>query len=273
MKTEPESKATSEDPMTLQKQVMESFQEFEASFRRNNPLLWLCTVLIPPVLTVSLLVLLAIVNGTGYVRTLLLAALFTFFGAGRFAIPLVDQLPWLPLDRFEVFLLITYMDLMVALIIPFHIGLFFRMPGIGPKISALVADGQFILSSNPWMKRASFLGLVMFVMFPLAATGSVGGAIFSRLLGMSRLASIVAISIGSLLGNGLMWLFADLIETHLNPENPFVKYGGLAVIVLIVIILERRYQHAKKRFIASQTAQSQKNQTASPDKPHEPSDS
>lgn len=249
---QPSKSEPSQDPVALQQEVMDSFRDFESSFRRNHPLVWLGTVLLPPVLTLSILIGLAISEGVGYVQQLVVASIVTFFVTGRFAIPMVDQLDWLHLTKEHVFLMITYMDLMVALIIPFHIGLLFRIPGIGPKVSALVADGQFILSRHPWMKSASFLGLVVFVTFPLAATGSVGGAIFSRLLGMSRLASIVGIAIGSLIGNGVMYFFADLFARHLDQENPFIRYGGVAVIIFIIIVLERRYRHAKRTFLATQ---------------------
>lgn len=241
-----------EETVALQEEVMRSFREFEASFRRKYPAMWLTTLLLPPVLTTLILVALAIMHGIGYVQTLVVAAFVTFFGLGRFAIPLVDQLDWLNLSKEAVFAMVTYMDLMVALIIPFQIGLMFRLPVLGPKISALVADGQFILSSNKWMKKASFLGLIAFVTFPLAATGSVGGAIFARLLGMSRLASIVGIAIGSLLGNGVMYLFADLFAQHMDQNNPIIKWGGVLAIVVIVIVLERRYRFAKKKFLNAQ---------------------
>lgn len=238
-------------PSVQRELVLASFREIESSFRNNHRILWLLTLLGPPVLTVLIVVSLYFFHGWTYTRDIVAFAFLTFFFFGRFAIPFVEQLN-LPseLSARGVFALVTYMDLMVAFIIPFHIGLIFRIPWLGPKVSALVADGQFILQHNPWMKRASFLGLIAFVMFPLAATGSVGGAIFSRLLGMSRLASILGIAIGSLLGNGIMFLFANFFREHLNKDDPLVQYGGIAVIVVIIIVLERRYRAAKRRYMS-----------------------
>lgn len=48
--------------------------------------------------------------------------------------------------------------------------------------------------------------------FPLQATGSVGGSLFGRMLGMSRVATFVAIVIGNVIGNGVMYLGSDLIS-------------------------------------------------------------
>jgi hypothetical protein len=73
------------------------------------------------------------------------------------------------------------MDVMTACVLSSDLGFLFSLPVAGWKLKALVDDGQFDLQSNRWMKRATFLALVAFVMFPLAATGSVSGSIFVRL--------------------------------------------------------------------------------------------
>lgn len=117
----------------------------------------------------------------------------------------------------------------------------------GGKLKALVEDGQFILHSHPWMKRATFLGLVAFVMFPLAATGSVGGSIFGRLLGMSRLGTFTAIMIGNSLGCALMYFGSELITRHLDRDNPMLLIGGIAVVAAIIFLLNQRYRQFKAR--------------------------
>lgn len=158
------------------------------------------------------------------------------------------------LSSLQLFLLMSYIDVMTALTLAFHIGFLFRLPFIGPRVAALVTDGHFILDAQPWMRRATFLGLIAFVGFPLAATGSVGGSIFGRLLGLSRPATFAGICIGSIIGNGLMYWFADLIDPWVDKGSFVIRFGGLAAIVLIVIILERRYRTLRDRF-ASTTAE------------------
>ena len=100
------------------------------------------------------------------------------------------------------------------------------------------------------MKRATFFGLVAFVMFPLAATGSVGGSIFGRLLGMSRPGTFTAIAIGNVLGCALMYLGSEMITRHLHRDNPLLMIGGVAVIGIILWMLNRRYRQFKERHAA-----------------------
>lgn len=149
----------------------------------------------------------------------------------------------------ELFVMVCYLDVVVAFFMAFHIGSLFRLPVIGPRIGGLVADGRFILDAQKWMKRATFLGVVVFVAFPLQATGSVGGSLFGRMLGMSRLATFLAVVLGGAIGNVLMYLGSDLINAYLNKDQPLVKYGGIALIVALIVLMNWWYQRRKRRYL------------------------
>jgi hypothetical protein len=90
---------------------------------------------------------------------------------------------------------------------------------------------------------------VAFVTFPLAATGSVGGSIFGRLLGLSRWMTFAGIVLGSLIGDSGMLLIANLGGEILDKNHPLVKYGGIAVILAVVVILEWRYRRLRAHFV------------------------
>jgi hypothetical protein len=109
----------------------------------------------------------------------------------------------------------------------------------------LVEDGRYLLQSNRWMKRATFLGLVAFVTTPLAASGSIGGSILGRLLGMSRVATMVGTILGNVLGCLWMYFGGELITRYLGRDNPLMWVGGIAVMVGVVFLLNRRYQRWK----------------------------
>lgn len=99
------------------------------------------------------------------------------------------------------------------------------------------------------MKKVFFVGLVVFVMFLFVVIGSVGGVIFLWLFGMSCFVLIVGIVIGSLFGNGMMYLFVDLFVKYVVFDNLVIKYGGIVVIVVIVVLFECCYCFVKKCFI------------------------
>lgn len=230
----------------------------EADFRRNHPWLWATTLFGPLVLTGVLLVGLVLFAGWEFASRLVATTAVALALLGRFIILSgaeggVNDLAG-SLSSLQLAVLIMYLDMMVALMLAFHIGFLFRLPYIGPRIAALVKDGHFILESQPWIRRTTFIGLVAFVGFPLAATGSVGGSIFGRLLGMSRLTTFAGICVGSLIGNGAMYIFSDILDQWVDKDHPAVQYGGIAVVIAIVLLLERRYRVLRDRHIREQPA-------------------
>ncbi len=234
---------------------LDELHSTEADFRREHPWVWGGTLFGPIVLTSVLLAGLYYYAGWAFATRLVSNTAFALWLVGRFIILSgaeggVNDFEG-ALSSFQLFLLMCYLDVMMALILAFHIGFLFRLPFIGPRVAALVTDGHFILDAQPWMRRATFIGLIVFVGFPLAATGSVGGSIFGRLLGLSRPATFLGICIGSLIGNGLMYWFADIIDPWIDKDSNLIRFGGIAAILLIVIVLERRYQTLRRRFADS----------------------
>ena len=227
--------------------LLESFLKFEKEFHKNYFPLWLGTLIGPLVVTLILFAIIDVVAGPKYCGELLFATGCSFAFLGRFSI----ITPFPGLTPTDLFWMVTIQDVLVALFFAFHVGFMFRVPWIGPKIASLSSDSEFILAHQPWMKRATFLGLLAFIAFPLAATGSVGGAIFGRLLGLSRWSIFWGSTIGAVLGNAAMWFLAVVVKDSL-PENmqdsPIIKWGGIPIILLIILILERRYSAMKRAF-------------------------
>lgn len=226
-------------------------QEDEVAFRRTYPVVWVVTLVGPFVLTAVLLFLIRELAGTRVMWRLVSTAAATFFFFGKFVIlggndgELAEVTAFFTAE--QLFLLVFYMDIMTASLLAFHLGFVFRMPVVGKKLRALAEDGQCILKSNSWMKRATFLGLIAFVMFPLAATGSVGGSIFGRLLGMSAVGTFAAIVLGNLIGCSLMYFGSELITRFIGRENPLLLVGGMLVIGGLVFLLNHRYREFKRR--------------------------
>ncbi|WP_373649764.1 MULTISPECIES: small multi-drug export protein [unclassified Schlesneria] len=234
--------------------MVESFLKFEKDFHKNHFAIWLGTLIGPLLTTMLLFGVVYLVSGPVFCGKLLFAAACSFAFLGRFSI----VTPFSGLSPTTLFWMVTYQDAMVALFFAFHVGFMFRLPWIGPKIASLSSDSEFILAHQPWMKRMTFLGLLAFIAFPLAATGSAGGAIFGRLLGLSRWAIFWGSTLGAVIGNGAMLALTVLVKDSLpdNLENsPLIKWGGIPIILLIIFFLERRYTAMKRAFEAQRKQQ------------------
>lgn len=238
--------------------VTQEMERDDDSLYRQSPLVWWLTLLAPIAVSLMLLAGLYFGAGPGYTRRLLSSLLAGLFLFGRFIIlgghdrEVADVTGGMTSG--ELFLMVTYMDVFVAVVLVFHSAFLFRLPWFGSRAAALVEDGRFFVTSQPWVRRATFSGVVLFVAFPLAAMGSVGGTIFGRLLGLTRLTTFIAVLIGSLLGNGTMWWASELINKHVDKQHPVVRYGGITLILLLVAGIESAYRRAKRRSAAARAA-------------------
>lgn len=231
-------------------QLLDSFLEFEKSFHKDFFLLWLGTLVGPGIVTFVVFSVIYTAYGSHFFWQLMAAACASFAFLGRFSI----ITPFPGMTPTSLFWMVCIQDVLVAFFLAFHVGFMFRLPWIGPKIAALSSDSEFILAHQPWMKRMTFFGLIAFIAFPLAATGSIGGAIIGRLLGLSRWAIFLGSTIGAVAGNAAMLFLAEAAAEFLPPDSVLVKWGGLPIILLSVFILERRYSAMKKAFQGQKNA-------------------
>ena len=147
-------------------------------------------------------------------------------------------------------MMVTYMDVLVALFVAFNMGILFRLPWLGPKLALVAADAQFILKIQPWMRNATFLGLTAFVMFPTSTTGSIGGSVLGRLLGLTRLQTLTAIFTGSVLGNGLMFVFSERLKPlkQLLQDSMTAKIVGVIAVIVLIMAIDRWFRAVKRKY-------------------------
>ena len=228
-----------------------------ADYRKSHPVAWWLSLIGPFLITGLLLGLIALIQGSDLAYNYVMAALSAFLFFGRLIILIGQSEPnsdsifiFKHLSATNLFVMLTYMDTMVAMFVAFHIGIIFRLPWIGPRIQGIISDSQFILRKQPWIRRTAFVGLVGFVIFPTSTTGSVGGSIFGRLLGMKRWRVVFAILLGSILGNGLMLLFSKQIAKY--SDNWMLKLFGVILMIAVLFIVERKFQSIKAEYMAQE---------------------
>jgi len=124
---------------------------------------------------------------------------------------------------------IALLDVLAAIFMALNFELAFHIPLLGAWIRRFMDHGQAFLARRPYLKRFYFSGLVLFVMFPLQGSGGIGGSLVGRLLGMSKRAVLMAITIGAFggcfliaLGSEFIW---ELIVAH--PLHGIIVAGAV----------------------------------------------
>lgn len=233
----------------------------EAEFRKGFPIVWLATLAGPPLVAVSAVLYFWIAYGWASAVKLATTATFSFFAAGKFIIlgGGIEQLENREFYNSEQLLALVFsMDVMTVGFLVFHLGFLFRMPKMGAKLQAVADNGHIILEAHPWMRRMTFVGLVIFVAVPLAMTGSVGGSILGRLLGMSRLATFLGVMLGNVIGGSAMYFGSGVLRDILKKDDPMLLIGGIIVMALVLYVLLRRYQQTMKLAAASNVESTRK---------------
>lgn len=183
-------------------------------------------------------------GGLSLARKLVVAAIASAV-AGRFIIWAGDGVDEsISFSPMQLALLVLSLDTVWAIVLTWHAGLLFHVPWLGPRLKAAVQEGGLLLKSNRWMRRLTVGAVLAFVMLPISSTGSIGGSLLGRLLGLSRAATLSTVLIGSILGCTVMLAFAEALAPWFQDMSPTVRFGGITVIVLIGFVISRRYRHS-----------------------------
>jgi uncharacterized membrane protein len=206
----------------------------------------------------SVVAVLAIVSAIGFIlrpRAMLeLVALFppTFFAAGKF-LPLWGITGQSQFGPYELGLYVWMLDTMLVIALVYGIQLFYRIGPLKRGLDQAQTRAGLVLIAYPSMRRAAIAGVFFFVLFPIAGTGAVGATFIGILLGLHRVALIVIVSSGGLVG-GLGMAFAasnfrqQVLELEELQEDPTLKYLIVGAVLLALVVFmwwaSRVYQRA-----------------------------
>ncbi len=128
--------------------------------------------------------------------------------------------------------LVVWLDLATVLFMIANLDILHRMPYVGRKIREARIAGWRLLHVHKWLGKVAVLGLAIFVGFPVFGTGSIGGALFGRLVGLDRPGTVAGVLLGSVAGCSLLAVGASFVKTH----ESFLKHPVWSVIVVLLMV-------------------------------------
>lgn len=126
----------------------------------------------------------------------------------------------------------TYVDIVLCLFMLWNFDIICKIPFMGKWIHYLVQNGSVFLSKHLWVERFCFIGLSTFVFIPLQGSGSIGGVILGRILGMSTVQIFIAVLIGTFLQSYLIGLSMYAIQEYLN-----LNLWYLVILIIILVLV------------------------------------
>jgi len=163
----------------------------------------------------------------------------TFSSVGKF-LPVWGMTDGSRFGPYELAVLSTVRDTVVALVLVYGLDALCRFARIGRTISKLQARSEALVIRFPRMRESSSVGLLIFVLVPVPGTGAIVGTVLGSVLGVRRQAILLAVSAGSLLGAMLIaiialhggHMLALLIALHTGPIR-YAIIGGLLLLGLL----------------------------------------
>lgn len=128
---------------------------------------------------------------------------------------------------------IVLVDIACCLFMVWNFELICNVPYLGNMIRYLIMKGEKYLNEHPWLDRLYFIGLIIFVFFPLQGTGSISGSIIGKVLALKSFEIIGAITIGSILSSFLIGYSVYALNEYLDIN----VWSILATIMIILVLI------------------------------------
>tara|TARA_R110002096_G_scaffold408075_1_gene606943 strand:+ start:48371 stop:49108 length:738 start_codon:yes stop_codon:yes gene_type:complete len=165
----------------------------------------------------------------------------TFVAVGKF-LPLWGVSGQSSLGPYELSLVIWGLDTLTVIVFVYSFEAFYKLGPLRRGLDKLYVNMTLVLEVYPSMKRASVIGVFLFVLFPVSGTGALGASVIGALLGMERFVVISTVSAGGLVGGLLMAFLADnsanaLLSLEAVQNNPSSKYWITAAILFVVVVI------------------------------------
>jgi uncharacterized membrane protein len=149
--------------------------------------------------------------------------------------------PGLALSTWELVAVVSFMSVLTAFVYAYNLDLFERVPRVGPWLRRARMGASRSLRQHPWVRRLATVGLGVFVLLPLPGSGSLGGCLIGRLIGLRPLRTFLATGIAGVLVALLYgWGGATLKEWLDREEVGWkVRAAGVVLFLLVVTLLVR----------------------------------
>jgi hypothetical protein len=165
--------------------------------------------------------------GGGAVASLGTLALSSLLIFGHFIIFAPEALhgPW------TLALMAWLIDVMIAFALASGLESLERAPVLGGWLRRARGRALDVLTEYPRLERMAFFGVAIFVFLPIASTGAVTGSFAARILGLSRLAGVLAISLGSA---GTTVSFA-LLATFIGERGEDIAHSPVVTALSLIV--------------------------------------
>lgn len=182
----------------------------------------------------------------------------SIFAVGKF-LPLWGISGQSQFGPYELGLVIWVMDTFNVILFIYALDGLARVPRLRGWLNRIQDNAALVLDAYPRLRQMSRVGVIAFVLFPVAGTGALAATFIGVLLRMRRIELIACVSLGALFGGTAMAFMASnfrgAVESfQLLQENPAVKYAIIGTIAALALAAVWWMNRAYNRVLATARA-------------------
>lgn len=205
--------------------------------------LWRTAYLLGPLaLTAGVLGVIYLVAGERNMYEVLGAGGASLFGAGTTVVfgkaVIGDKLVQLELSTWDLAFVVMYVNAVSAWWYTYNLPLLQHVPKIGPYMKRARDNAVLTLKHRPWIRRWAVVGVGAFVITPLPGSGALGGALMGRIIGISKRATFISVSVAGVVVCVAYAMLARQLEDALNQLEEYLPpWVRIAIAVLIALVM------------------------------------
>jgi uncharacterized membrane protein len=139
------------------------------------------------------------------------------------------------LGTWPVAAVVACFSVLTAFFYTYNLDLIERLPKVGVWLRRVSINTRKTLSQRPWIRRWTTVGVGFFVLLPLPGSGTLGGSLMGRLVGLTPRATFGAVGIAGVL---VAYVYAELGK-QIEHLPLWVRLCGAAVLFVILALLGR----------------------------------
>jgi hypothetical protein len=198
---------------------------------------------IPPLAVTALVVVVAALKGWAVAMAILGAfVLYLGIGASIVFVPTLTDTAATHFDTAALVGLACFYAVTTSFFWSYNLDLLERIPRLGPRFARIHDAAAATLHGHAWIRRWAMLGVALFVVSPLPASGSIGGSVVGRLVGLSRFVCFLAVAGASVFVVVVYAAFGGAVKALLEARGlPLPLRVALAVAALAAVVLVVRW--------------------------------
>lgn len=206
-----------------------------------------CGYLFGPILLAGAIVgIIYLVYDLSTLNEVLIAGAVSLLGAGTTVVfgeaALGDKVYDLNLNTWHLAYVVMFVNAASTFFYTYNLDLLQKVPKIGPYMRQARMNSVAMLKRRPWIRRWAVVGIGLFVVTPLPGSGALGGALMGRIIGVSKKATFISVSLAGVIVASAYAMLAnelkqalDKLEQFAPPWVRFVVFALFAIVMVYVM--------------------------------------